>query len=255
MRTLRKILALLLLASACAALFAGKGVLYALGMVFLSLGVWPGEVESTSGTRDNRELEAGGPSLGPLAKARADYAEIQNSMGLIQDKEMTGQLKKLQSIAKKMLHYLGNHPQRASTASQFIDYYQDKTASLVRQYIILQETGMQTPALTALEQDMKTTFQGFIVAYQKQFNRVLEHDVLNMNSEMKVARQVMQEEGIDWEEMEKAQQAIRIEQSEVPENAEKKGGGWNLKHAGMALGAVVLGAVGLYKVFGGDEKK
>ena len=111
---------------------------------------------------------------------------------------------------------------------------------------------MQTPALMALERDMKTTFQGFTVAYEKQFARVLEFDVLDMNSEMKVARQVMQGEGIDWEEMEKVQQA---EQSEVPENSEKKGGGWNLKYAGMALGAAVLGAVGLYKVFGGDEKK
>ena len=253
MRMLRKILALLLFVSACAALFTGKGVLYTIGMVFLSLAIWPGEAEPASGTRGKLETDNLNP--GPLAKARADYAEIQGSMGLIQDKEMRGQLKKLQSIAGKMLNYLGSHPQRVPTASQFIDYYQDRTASLVRQYIILRETGMQTPALMALERDMKTTFQGFAVAYEKQFARVLEFDVLDMNSEMKVARQVMQGEGIDWEEMEKAQQAIQAEQNEVPENAEKKGGGWNLKHAGIALGAVVLGAVGLYKVFGGDEKK
>ena len=226
-----------------------------IGIVFLSFAIWPGEADPASGTRGNRELEASEPNPGPLAKARADYAEIQGSMGRIQDQEMKEQLKKLQSIAGKMLNYLGSHPQRVPTASQFIDYYQDRTASLVRQYIILRETGMQTPALMALERDMKTTFQGFAVAYEKQFARVLEFDVLDMNSEMKVARQVMQGEGIDWEEMEKAQQAIRIEQNEAPENAEKKGGGWNLKHAGMALGAVVLGAVGLYKVFGGDEKK
>ena len=90
MRILRKILALLLFVSACAALFTGKGVLYTIGIVFLSFAIWPGEADPASGTRGNRELEASEPNPGPLAKARADYAEIQGSMGLIQDKEMRG---------------------------------------------------------------------------------------------------------------------------------------------------------------------
>ncbi len=45
MQSLRKTLALHLFVSAFAALFTGKGVLYALGIVLLSLAIWPGEVE------------------------------------------------------------------------------------------------------------------------------------------------------------------------------------------------------------------
>ena len=151
-----------------------------------------------------------------------------------------------------MLTYLDSHPERMPAAMRFINYYQDRTAELMRQYVSLRETGLQTQEIEKLQRDMRTTFQGFAIAYEKQFAGVIGHEILDMDAEMKVARQVMQSDGIDCNKLEAP---IIPPENDDADKENKKETGWNLKHAGIAIGAVALGAVGLWKFFGGDNKK
>ena len=79
----------------------------------------------------------------------------------------------------------------------------------------------------------------------------------SMGGEMKVARQVMHEDGIDYESCVNCGNMANAMPDEVkatmlvPEIPEKSTGkGINFKYVGAAAMGVVLGAVGLYKFFG-----
>ncbi len=251
MRTLRKFLSVAALAVGCAAMFTGRDLMASGAIAGMSLLLWPWGL-SQEERMENIQPPETKPYQEPLNKARADYATIQGNIGLLQDKTMAAQVERLQAIAGSMLDYLGSHPERTPAAIQFIDYYQDRTAALMRQYVSLRKTGLQTQEMENLQRNMRTTFQGFTVAYEKQFAKIIDHEVLNMDAEMKVARQVMRDDGIDCNGLE----APAMPPEDAADNkASEKETGWTLKHTGIAIGAVALGAVGLWKIFGGDKKK
>ena len=251
MRTLRKFLSVAALAVGCAAMLTGWNLMASGAIAAMSLLLWPWGLSQEARTKNIQNLE-NIPHYEPLEKVRADYAMIQGNIGLLRDKIMAVQVGRMQAIAGSMLDYLGSHPERIPAAIQFIDYYQDRTAALMRQYVSLQKTGLQTQEMEKLQRNMRTTFQGFIVAYEKQFAKVIDHEVLNMDAEMKVARQVMRDDGIDCNGLEAP--AMPPEDAAANQASEKETG-WTLKHTGIAIGAVALGAVGLWKIFGGDNKK
>ena len=121
----------------------------------------------------------------------------------------------------------------------------------MQQYVSLRETGLQTEELESLQRNMRTTFQGFAAAYEKQFANVIGSEILDMDAEMKVAKQLMQEDGIDCDQMEPS---IALSEESESGKESNSGNGWSLKQAGIAIGAVALGAVGVWKIFSGNNR-
>ena len=190
-------------------------------------------------------------------KAAADFEYIVSSLSDIQNQEIATLTKQLIKTATNLFHYVNEKPERMILAKEFVNYYQDRTAELLKQYRVLKASGVRTEAFYKLERDMTSTFQGFIAAYEKQLEKVVDADVMNMDAEMKVARQIMHEDGIDYESRVNCGNMSNAMLDEVkatmpvPEMPEKSTGkGINLRYVGAAAMGVVLGAVGLYKFFG-----
>lgn len=180
-------------------------------------------------------------------KAWEDYSFLQATLPTIQDGELRFLLQNMQQIAERLLRYLTKYPERMSAASRFINYYQDRTASLIRQYISMKEVGLRRELQQSVLEEMKNTFRGFLSAYESQLAKVMESQILDMEAEMKVARQVMDEEGIQAKEAVYVPSAGKDEKKSVKEQS----GNAPLKYAGIAL-AAIIGAVGIYKL---TEKK
>jgi len=250
-KELRKLLSICALAIGCSIVFVSESVLTGGAIATMSLLIWPWGFAQNRHTENIRNLE-NKENMESLNKARTDYAMIQGNIGMLQDKAMAAQVQHMQAIAGKLLKYLDSHPQRISSARRFIDYYQDRTAALIQQYVSLRKTGLENQEIDNLQCNMRTTFQGFTAAYEKQFTKVIDGELLDMNAEMKVAKQLMREDGIDCD---KVEPSIALPQENETDEESKKETGWTLKQAGIAVGAVALGAVGLWKIFGGDKKK
>ncbi len=250
-RGIRKLLAILAFGLVFCGYAAGAEIWQVAVVGFTAYLIWPGKDKD-----DKAKVENGKDSkmeFSSLYKAKADYIAIQAAIGQISDSVMVAQLQKLQIISNRILKYLDSHPNRLPVAAKYINYYQDRTASLVRQYLTLRETEMQTESMTKLQQDMITTFQGFEVAYEQQFSRIIDAQMMDMDAEMEVARQIMQGEGIDCKEIE--MQAQQIAEETVKGVQKKESGNWNLKKTGIVIGAFVLGAFGAYKVMEKNDKE
>ncbi len=129
-------------------------------------------------------------------KAVADYNAINDIIRHLKDNELIEQLKKMQAIAHKMIGYLQEHPEKLSLADQFINYYQDRALSLSRQFQEFEEMNLNSKDVARLKAKIKITLSSFDEAYEAQFTRMVSDKILELESELQVARQIMSDAGI-----------------------------------------------------------
>ena len=86
-----------------------------------------------------------------------------------------------------------------SLARRFVDYYQDRALLLVRKYQELEKTGLEAQEVQQSKWDIKQLLDKFDEAYEDQFSKVLNAQLMDLDAEMKVMKQNMAADGIQTE--------------------------------------------------------
>lgn len=129
-------------------------------------------------------------------KAVDDYNSLNDIIRRLSDVALAEQLQKMQGIALKMLNYMKDHPEKVPLADQFIHYYQDRAVTLSKQFLEFEEMNLNTKEIIQLKENTKATLESFDEAYEAQFSRMISDKVMEMESELQVARQIMSDAGI-----------------------------------------------------------
>ncbi|SFT66905.1 TM2 domain-containing membrane protein YozV [Selenomonas sp. GACV-9] len=129
-------------------------------------------------------------------KALADYDRIENVRRQIHDVELSRQLTTIQQESSSMLRYLEKHPDRVPVARRFIDYYQDRAASLSEEFYELEQTRLDTEQVRQVRTRLKETLAAFDEAYAAEFEKVMGPQLMDMDAEMTVMQQHFESEGI-----------------------------------------------------------
>ena len=138
-----------------------------------------------------------------MAKCMADYKNIQISLQSVRDEALVGQIQKLQRTSAQIMEHLRQNPQSLPSAGRFIDYYQDRAASILRQYVALEQSDIRTEETERLMEKAQFVLFNLDSAYEKQYAKVLGMQFLDMDAEMTVLRQNMENDGIVVREMPK----------------------------------------------------
>lgn len=187
-----------------AGIFWGSGEYPRLGMAALFAGGW----SLVQGWRAWRE--SGGRKLRTDAlqadlaraaeaswqKALADYDRIETVRRQIHDVELSRQLTAIQQESACMLNYLEKHPDRVPVARRFIDYYQDRAASLSEEFHELEQTRLETEQVRQVRMRLKETLAAFDEAYAAEFEKVMGPQLMDIDAEMTVMQQHLESEGI-----------------------------------------------------------
>ena len=80
-------------------------------------------------------------------------------------------------------------------ARRFIDYYQDRASSLLLKYIELQETRLDTKEVNSLKVNIKNAMGTLNIAFDKQFQKIMSNELLDVDAEIKLIEQAMKTEG------------------------------------------------------------
>lgn len=145
----------------------------------------------------NEELDKLNDEL--FNKAVDDFNALEKELKRVQDNELRKQLRKMQDIANNFLTYLQQHPERMSLARRFVDYYQDRALLLVRKYQELEKTGLEAQEVQQAKGEIKQLLDNFDEAYEDQFSKVLNAQLMDLDAEMKVMKQNMAADGIQTE--------------------------------------------------------
>ncbi len=130
-----------------------------------------------------------------FAKAVDDYNYLQSLRGEIKDTEMVQDLVSLQNISANMLRYMEHHPERTAQAEEFINIYQDKTVSMLRQYMELEETQLASSEVAAMKVRVKDMLRSFHAVYEEQFGRLLNYQLMDLDAELQVLQRSLQKDG------------------------------------------------------------
>ncbi len=145
------------------------------------------------GLPDGAELEA------KLSQAREDFNSIGSSMEAIEDQEMKKESARLHGTAGKILAYLEEHPDKIASARRFIDYYQDTASKLLDQYVELQDSGLGTPEVKRLKGQTRQALLALNRAFEGQFEKLMQNELLDMDVDIRVLKQTMEMEGLEME--------------------------------------------------------
>ena len=101
---------------------------------------------------------------------------------------------RLHRMAAGILAYLEKHPDRIDMARRFIDYYQDTASSLLARYVELQNSGLDTPEIQKLKEDVKKATAALNKAFEQQFARIMSSEILDMDVEIRTIESMMKME-------------------------------------------------------------
>lgn len=134
------------------------------------------------------------------SKAVTDYNYLNEALDQLQDPELRKQLETIQDIAYRMLQYLHKNPEKILLARRFVDYYQDRAVVMVKQYIEMEKLKLDSEDVISMKHRIKDTFNSFDEAYEEQFSKLLNDQLMNMDAELKVMQQNLDADGIKVEQ-------------------------------------------------------
>lgn len=130
-----------------------------------------------------------------LEEAREDFESIRRSLEKIQDRGLWEESKRLYDTSSNILAYLEKNPDKISMAGRFIDYYQDTASSLLKKYVELQNSGLDTSETRNLKENTKKAICMLNKAFEQQFQRMMRNGLMDMDVEIQMIENMMKMEG------------------------------------------------------------
>ena len=130
-----------------------------------------------------------------LEEAREDFESIRRSLEKIQDRGLWEESKRLYDTSSNILAYLEKNPDKISMAGRFIDYYQDTASSLLKKYVELQNSGLDTSETRNLKENTKKAICMLNKAFEQQFQRMMRNELMDMDVEIQMIENMMKMEG------------------------------------------------------------
>ena len=117
----------------------------------------------------------------------------------IQNEEIKQEIKKISKSAKWILDYLKKSPQDARTARKFLNYYMDTTLNIVQMYQNLEGGIGYSEDQQAKLKKAKDVIMLLNKSFDKQIQKIVEDDFMDLHVEMEVLEKIMHSEGISDE--------------------------------------------------------
>ena len=186
-----------------------------------------------------------------LNEGQISYKSIALSIKDIQDKELKKIASDLYNYGGKILAYLNDNPQSIPIARQFLNYYLNRTALILKQCVILEKTMLNSQDANDILDESKNTLYDFYRAYEKQFEKIMNMHLNEMGAELNVARQILNEDGV-----EKKARPVFIEMNEEKSIENSSSNKWLTPKTVGTAAIAILSAVGIYKLLNNkkDEK-
>jgi 5-bromo-4-chloroindolyl phosphate hydrolysis protein len=115
----------------------------------------------------------------------------------VNNAEVKEKIRQIGDVVEKIFDDLKKDPKDVKAAREFLNYYLDTTINIINRYIDISNRNIQTAkikeTLTRVEGLLDTIKQ----AFEKQLAKLLNDDLLDLDTEIKVLEQTMKVEGME----------------------------------------------------------
>lgn len=129
-------------------------------------------------------------------KAVADFNRMEGERWGLTDPDLQATTANMQHIARNLLYYLKQYPERIPLAEPFINYYQDRAVFLVHKYKQLTVTGLKTQKVVATKKKVRDLLLQMDAAYENQFTEVLQGELQVIDGEVVAMTRDLENRGV-----------------------------------------------------------
>jgi len=122
--------------------------------------------------------------------------EMRREARKIEDRSVRDKVRAIADVAERIFADLREDPKDVRAARRFLEYYLDATLLVVQRYVDLSAKGSQSAdvqEVLAKFGDLLTTIHG---TFEKQLERLLRNDALDLDTDMSVLKKMMEMEGL-----------------------------------------------------------
>ena len=105
-------------------------------------------------------------------------------------------IQKLQKDGARFLDFLEQHPENIPRSRRFIHCYQSRAKRFVHEYEKMEATGISVGCIQKAKEQLQDGLQKLLVAYQAEYENLLQDDFIDVEAEVRVLDQFLTIEGI-----------------------------------------------------------
>jgi 5-bromo-4-chloroindolyl phosphate hydrolysis protein len=147
------------------------------------------------------KISAGGPAAknldAALAAAEGKLEEFESLIGAIESESVRRKARQIAELERKILEDIEADPKDFGPARGFLSYYQDASVNILRKYQQILDRGASSSEVRAAVSRVDPILETIRSAFEKQLARLLENDVLDLDTEITVLEETLKMEGWD----------------------------------------------------------
>jgi 5-bromo-4-chloroindolyl phosphate hydrolysis protein len=131
-----------------------------------------------------------------VREGRGRVEELRRTIGRIPDKPVRARAEAIAEVADRILEDIRKDPKDVRPARQFFSYYLDATVRVLGKYVELRAHGEPSEAVRLSLRRVEDNLELIRSAFQKQLGRLLEDDVLDLDTEIALLEKTIRLEGL-----------------------------------------------------------
>jgi 5-bromo-4-chloroindolyl phosphate hydrolysis protein len=129
-----------------------------------------------------------------ITDAQARVKKIRYLGSRIASRSVKGRADAICAAAEKIFDDIRKDPRDVKAAKKFLGYYLDTTASILEKYLDITDKGLQTPEVNQRLHKSEEALEMIRVAFEKQLSRLIENDIIDLDSEISVLQNTLKME-------------------------------------------------------------
>ncbi|MDI9520423.1 MAG: 5-bromo-4-chloroindolyl phosphate hydrolysis family protein [Bacillota bacterium] len=140
-------------------------------------------------------LKGGQELLQIMSDAHEDMQVIYKASEITMDGQIDMKAKKLHELGNRILTYLGNNPQKISSARRFFSFYLDTGANILTKYMNLVSSNPDSPQVQRLTPETARALDILYDAFMAQFNKLMQNEVMDVEADIDLLEKTLHMEG------------------------------------------------------------
>ena len=130
-----------------------------------------------------------------VEEGKRKLAVVRQKTRMIKKNDVAEKVQEICRVGLEIFDNLAKHPEDIKKAKQFINYYLDTTEKIVSQYVELSSVKKMTPEIEESLKNVEEILDSVKDTFEKQLASLLDDDLLNLDTEIKVLKRTMELEG------------------------------------------------------------
>lgn len=130
-----------------------------------------------------------------MLDAKEDMDKIRKASQKISNLLIKEQSRGLYETGLRILTYLEKNPERIPAARRFFTYYLDTAVGILEKYLPFQDSGLQTDEVRRVTASTEKAMPILNKAFEKQFTKLMQNDIMDIESDIKVLELTLKSEG------------------------------------------------------------